>query len=491
MDHANAPESTQRGRTLTLNTVALTVGRLGSKLLVFLLVRFYTYVLTKGEYGTADLISSISNLLIPLACAGLSSGFFRFAAEARGRREQTDVFSTGLLLLLISSMGFILLSPLLLLVPQFASYVWLIALYVLAANVHYFVSDFVRAQGYYRLFAVQGLLNTALNICFNLLFLLPCDMGVTGYLLSVVLANLLTAGFLFAYCRLWRHIRPGAADRTLARDMLRYCIPMIPATVCWWITNASDRYMVTYFVSESANGLYAAAYKIPNLLVIAAGIFTDAWQFSAVVENRRAEDAETPSEMYTRRRELTSFFSKVIKGYAAFLFFAAAGMMLFCRPMAALLFDPSFADAWQYIPVLLLATVLSSLSTFTSSVYMVERRSVAAFLTSFVGAVVNILLNLWFIPLWGAMGAAIATALSYLVVLVIRLLSTRRTIPYRYAPVWQILCMALLVLMAIFITTQVFGWIVYTIILFILVTSLAAVHLFPSIEALVRSKRRR
>ena len=92
-----------QGRQLARNTTALTIGRLGSKVLVFLLVRFYTAVLTKEEFGTADLITSLCNFLIPLACAGLSSGFFRFAAEAKSRREQSSVFSAGVVILALSS----------------------------------------------------------------------------------------------------------------------------------------------------------------------------------------------------------------------------------------------------------------------------------------------------------------------------------------------------------------------------------------------------
>jgi O-antigen/teichoic acid export membrane protein len=266
---------------------------------------------------------------------------------------------------------------------------------------------------------------------------------------------------------------------------------MIPATVCWWITNASDRYMVTFFRGEAENGLYAAAYKIPNLLVIAAGIFTDAWQFSAVVENRRAEQARTPEEQIARRRSLTSFFSKTIKGYSAFLFLAAAGLLLLCRPIASVLFDPSFDAAWHYIPTLILATVFSSLSAFTASVYMVERRSVAALVTASIGAAVNIVLNLCLIPSFGAMGAAIATALSYLVVLVVRLVSTRRSIPYRYAPVWQLICVSLLTLMAILITNAVFGWVVWSVLLFLATAALSFVHLLPNALSYLKERHKK
>lgn len=491
VDRTVTPQPSARERTLTLNTIALSVGRLGSKLLVFLLIRFYTYILTKEEYGTADLISSAANLLIPLACAGLSSGFFRFAAEARSRRDRTTVFSAGVCILAIASMGFALLSPLLYLIPYFTDYVWLILAYVLCANLHYFVSDFVRAQGAYQLFAIQGVLNTALNIGFNLLFLLPLSMGVNGYILSIILADLCTSLFLIILCRLWRYLRPGAADRNMIRAMLRYCLLLIPASVCWWITNASDRYMVTYFCGEAQNGLYAAAYKIPNLLVIASGIFVDAWQFSAVVENRRVSEAETDAQQRARRRSLTAFFSKIFKGYAGFLFLASAGMMLLCRPMAALLFDPSFADAWRFVPVLLLATALSALGNFSASVYMVERRGLASFVTALIGALSNLALNFLLIPKYGPLGAAVATALSYLLVFIVRVLSTRRSIPYRCAPVWLSLNLVLLSAMAALMSLEVRGWGWYSAGIFALVALLCVLPLWKNVRLWLAERKQK
>ncbi len=482
-------ENTRRGRLLAVNTVALSIGRLASKLLVFLLVRFYTYILTPADYGTADLITGLSNFLIPLACAGLSSGFFRFAAEAKSRREQTDIFSAGVCILILASMGFALCSPLLLLIPYISNYVWLILLYVLCANIHYLTSDFIRAQGHYRLFAVQGLINTALNIAFNLLFLLPLSMGLTGYVLSIVAADALTALFLVLYCRLWRYLRPGAASLRLIRGMLRYCIPLIPASLCWWITNISDRYMVTAICGEAQNGLYAAAYKIPNLLTIACGIFIDAWQFSAVLENRKADDEETKEAFVARRRSLRDFFSKVLRGYMAFLSVAAGGLILFSPLIAKLLFDPSFSEAARYIPVLLLATVLSALCNFVGSVYMVERRGVATMLTSLAGAALNILLNFILIPPYGPMGAAVATVLSYLLVLLLRIPSTRRLIRYRLPKLRLLLNALLLIGLSLCITYTPHGYIVYSILLFLLLCFINAPILLRNVAHLLHHRR--
>ncbi len=457
-----AKKSQGRGQLLVKNTTALGIGRLGSKLLVFLLVRFYTAVLTPEDYGTADLITGLANFLIPLACAGLSGGFFRFAAEAKSRREQTDVFSAGVTILAVASMGYVVLSPLLLCVPYVSEHVLLLLLYVLCANVHYLCSDFIRAQGRYSLFAVQGLINTALNIAFNLLFLLPLDMGLNGYILSIIIADALTSLFLVLYCRLWQYLSPGAASRATVFAMLRYCIPLIPATLCWWITNVSDRYMVTYFCGEAQNGLYAVAYKIPNLLTIACGIFMDAWQFSAVVENRKIEEGVTMEEQHARRRSLSDFFTNVFRSYSAFLSLAAAGLTLFSPLLAWLLFDPAYESAAAFIPVLLLATVLSALSNFVGSVYMLERRGLATMITSLIGAVGNIILNLILIPRMGPMGAAIATALSYLIVFLVRLISTRRLIPYRVPELWLAINAVLLTGAVLLVTLAPKGWVWYT-----------------------------
>ena len=67
-----------RYKKLFSDTVILGLGTFGSKLLVFLLMPFYTAWLSTDQYSTAELITSTANLLIPLACVGIANGIFRF-----------------------------------------------------------------------------------------------------------------------------------------------------------------------------------------------------------------------------------------------------------------------------------------------------------------------------------------------------------------------------------------------------------------------------
>ncbi len=409
-----------RYKKLFSDTFILGLGTFGSKLLVFLLMPLYTAWLSTAEYGTAELITSTANLLIPLACVGIANGIFRFAAERES--DQRAVFSTSVALLAIGSGVFLLLSPLLSLIGFFRESAWLIVVYVLSANIQAVCAQYVRAIDRPRLFAVQGILNTALTILFNVLFLVCFDMGVTGYVLSVVVGNLITVVFLVVCAKLWRVFAVSAVNRKLMKDLLIFSLPMVPTTICWLLTDLSDRYMVTYFCGEAVNGIYSAAYKIPTIVTLVSSIFMQAWQFSAVAS---ASD----------ERECQSFYSEVFRGFLSLIFIGAAGLVLLSRLLTELLLNRAYHEAWEFMPALLCAAALEAVVSFLATVYMVRKKSMHSFCTAIVGTVLNVILNLILIPRMGALGAAIATLASYAAVLIVRLIDAPRIIRFRlYLP---------------------------------------------------------
>ena len=404
-----------RYKKLFSNTAILAIGTFASKFLVFFMMPLYTAYLLPEEYSTADLISQTANLLIPLACAGITDGIFRFALDKA--EDKREIFTSGLAVLVFMSVIFGLLSPLVGLFDTLDSYVWLVVFYVIAANLHAAVAQYIRAKGNTLLFSLGGLAGTALTICFNLLFLIAFNMGIIGYVLSVVLGDVVVTILLFTMARLWRDIDFTAVRFAKIREMLKYSIPMIPTTIFWWITSVSDRYLVIAMKGSEVNGLYAAAYKVPTLLTLVCIVFIEAWQFSAVSESDE--------------KERSDFFTRVFAGFQGILFMAASALILFSKIATKILLADNYYDSWQYIPVLVLAMTYSALVTFMGSVYMVRKKSIYSFLTSAVGAVVNIVFNILLIPRWSAMGAAIATFISYFVVMIIRSIDTRRFVRFR------------------------------------------------------------
>ena len=432
-------------QTLAANTLLISIGTFGSKLLVFLMVRFYTGYLTPAEYGTADLITQTANLLIPLVSLDITEAVFRFAADRQGGRE--DAFSVGLRTIAIGSAGLLLVVALLREIPDVREYGLLLATFVIASCGHALCAHFVRARGNTALFAVQGLLNTALFIGLNVLFLAVFRWGVRGYVLSTTMANLLTMAVLVLRAKLWRYVRLSP-NPELRRQMLRYCIPLIPTAIFWWIMGVSDRYMVKWFLGGAANGIYVVAYKIPTILTILATVFMDAWQLSAITES--SGDRESHLQ----------FYGKIWETFASAIFLGAGGIIAFSPLLIRILADEPYFSAWRYIPMLTLSMVAAAFSSFMGSVYVVTKKSTASFWTSLVGAGTNILLNLWLIPEIGIQGAAVATFASCLAVFLIRLVNARRLLPFPLSGGKLALGVGILLAQTVFILLRWPGWVI-------------------------------
>ncbi|MGN1048163.1 MAG: lipopolysaccharide biosynthesis protein [Eubacteriales bacterium] len=405
---------------LASNTAILSVGTLASKVLVYLLLPLYTACLSPDEYSMADLISQTANLLLPILAVGMVDGIFRFAMDKTDEAGKAKVFCVSTVTITLGSLLAFAILPLLGKTGFFGSYTWLIPLYVIASNYHMSAAHFLRGCGKTKLFALQGIICTALTIALNLLFLLVFDMGVSGYVLSVICADFLVALMLYFGFGLIKYIKPHSFDMSVLREMLKYSVPMIPTTIFWWITNVADRYMITYIDGQYVNGLYAAAFRIPTLLILVSGIFSEAWQYSAVTDSDGGNDGD--------------FFSRVFDSFQSIVFLAASVLILLAKVFTDILFADTYSDAWQYIPVLVAATVFSSLVTFMSSVYVKHKRSVNSFVTAMIGALSNILLNALLIPVLSAQGAALATLLCYVIVYVIRVIDAKRYVRFNTKP---------------------------------------------------------
>ena len=407
-------------KKLATNTLIFAIGTFSSKVLSFLLMPFVTRMLEQGSYGDADLIQQTANVLIPIVFLQINSACLRFALDKDG--DKSEVFSVGLRTTFLGFAVFLLLwYPLSLVrIKDFClgDYIGLIYAFVLVSGLRQLCQQFVRGCGHVKTFAIDGILATATTLAFNILFLGPFHWGVQGYILAIIASDACSVIFLFATCKLWRFVKFRGVRKSTAFSMLKYSVPMMPTIILWWIINVSDRYMVTGFIGSAENGLYTAASKIPNFVIMFSSIFIDAWQLSAVDEYDSEDRAK--------------FFTNVFRVYSGGVFSVSAALILGCQIMTKILVAPSYHSSWQYVPVLIMATTISCHVNFLASVYMAEKKNMMAMVTALSGALTNIILNFVLIPVIGANGAAIATLAAFVMVFITRGVDTKRFVKINY-----------------------------------------------------------
>jgi O-antigen/teichoic acid export membrane protein len=316
------------------------------------------------------------------------------------------------------------------------------------------------------MYALQGIINTALNIAFNIIFLVCFDMGILGYVLSVVVANVLVTAFLIVAMKLHRDFKLEYVNKECIVNMLKYSVPMIPTTVFLWINSVANRFMVAHYCGDDVNGIFAAAYKIPTAITLLTTIFTEAWQLSAVTD---ATD-----------NDRGSFYSSVFKSYLGLMFMAGSGLVAFSKVFTVLLMNESYYDAWQYMPTLIIATVYLALATFLGSVYLVKKKSILSLLTSMAGATANVVVSFIAIPylaanfdlIKAAQGAAIGAVAGYFTVFLIRAVNAQKYIKFNVQPFKLIANTVILCAQALAMIFEVDGWIFYQAAGFVLIVLL-------------------
>ncbi|MDR2908786.1 MAG: polysaccharide biosynthesis C-terminal domain-containing protein [Oscillospiraceae bacterium] len=457
-----------RLKKLVSNTALFGISTAAAKLISFLMLPVYTGILDTGQYGLADTVFHTGIFLIPVISLCVHESVIRYGMEKNFRRR--DIFTTGVLVILGGLALLVILSPFLRKIELVPKPMWLIICFCLMSALRSTVTGFVRASGFTRLFALDGIVTTVLTAGLSLLFLLVFKLGVTGFVLGTVAADAFSALSMIITLRLYRFFRPGGLYRPALREMLRYCVPLVPTAIFWAVTNLSDRFFITAMVGIDATGLYGVSARIPTLITLVSTVFIQAWQISAF-------------DGYSAKKEAARFYSTVYRCYSTLIFLAASAVILLCKPLTVFLSDPSYHESWRYVPFLLLAVGFSCLVTFLGTIYNAAKKNAMVTVTTFIGAGINILLNWLLIPDYGPTGAAFATYVSYLIVFIVRAADTRRYLRIDIQPFRLIIIVLLLLGQCYIALAEVKLWVLWEALIFL---SLALLNL-GNITYLVKS----
>ena len=237
-----------RNKELIKNTFIILVGKVSTQLITFLLLPIYTIFLSTTEYGKVDLIITYINLFAPLISLQLEYAAFRYLLEARKKEEEQGkiICNTLLILSIISIICIIIFIPLYFIINyRYAVHLIIILIITMFANM---LLQFARGLGDNINYSIASFIAGISNALISILLVVFFKKGIAGILLAMIISNMLCVIYLSFKLKLYKIVFKYEYDKTLLKILLKYSIPMIPNSICWWIISVSDRSVITWIL---------------------------------------------------------------------------------------------------------------------------------------------------------------------------------------------------------------------------------------------------
>lgn len=383
------------------------IGNIGSKIITFMMVPMYTYfVHDTSDFGYYDLCLTVCLLLMPFVTVQLRDGAFRFLLDCddENQRQRIVTFVSHTMVTTIAVSGIIAL-----LMAMFTSIGYLGYAFglLIAMSLQEVYSQVFRGLGNNRAFVTVGILS-ALGIgVFSIWFVAGLGWGIKGIFMANIFARVLALVLVESRVRLiTRHTHWGLNAGKVGRDILRYTLPLLPGSLCWWLTGSSDRLFITHYLGLDDNGVYAVAIRFTGIIYTLAIIFYQAWQETAILQYNSPD----------RDR----FFSKMFNSYIFLLALILVGYVFLLKVNYGWLVADEYSESLKYIYPLGLSAVVFALAAFFDMGYQCAKDTPRTLPAIILAAIVNVALNFALIKPLGVYGVIITQLVTYLVLFTYR-----------------------------------------------------------------------
>lgn len=401
------------------------ISRTLSKSIGIFLIPVYTRIFSPSDYGIIALITTMTSFLTLFVILGLdnSSGRWYYDSDETLDRKQTIsswfwcqfLFGTGVAILVAISAPSI--SMLLFDSKKYSLLILLTAITVPLSVFSKVTGNWLRYQrkAWSTTIFTTGTYLTTIGLI--ILFVIIWRMGLSGIYYARIVAGIITSIFALLILKSW--INPAFFSSSRLKEMLNFGLPLIPAAIASWITSSSDRFILNIFHDTMEVGLYSVAAIFATSVALITNAFQLAWG---------------PFAFSILKDENSSFvYSKVLDVYCYTTCIIGTVISLFSSLLIQLLTTSEYFPSASAVPFLVFSHIIIGGVYIVGIGSKVVKRSVPVAQGIFLGALINIGLNFALIPKLGKDGAAIATLISFLCVIIYRYRVSQKDyqIPYR------------------------------------------------------------
>ena len=418
-----------------------------SKIIAFLLIPIYTSVFSVEDYGTIGILASIMGIVGIFMQVGSNNSLQRFYFDEKNDQYKKIVLSSGFMILLLSStLIFIVLivfsENINAILYRFSiPYgIFLIALSSLYLNQYIiFTKEIMRIfflpKKYFLFDFIPVLVTAAVTI--TLLYTIEKSLYV--FYIGLLVGSVF--GLVIAMRSLIKNVSFLYDSKTI-KDMFKFGYPFVFVGLAYWVFQSSDRIMIAELSAIKEVGLYHIASQFSVIMYIVITAFGASWGPYAM-------------KLYNGNSNHKYIYSKFATLWILFLSFVSIAVSAFIGDLLIFMTTEEYYQAEKIIPILIFGIFMNGTTQFSVLGISIVKKTMLISRYSWMIAILNILLNLLLIPYYNALGAAIATSLSSLILTALYLQSSQREyfINYEYTEVFVIVLITLVsILLFLFIS---------------------------------------
>lgn len=396
------------------NTIIITIGKVCTQLITFFLLPIYTTLLSTEEYGIVDLLNTLVSLCIPIVTFQIEQAVFRYLIDSRENRSEIQkIITTSIITIVIQSVIYLIVFCM---IAPFIhnNYKYFLATNLIASIFSSIMLQISRGLGNNKKYAIASFITAFITVLLNMLFVVVFRWGAYGMLFATLSGNIVSVIYVFLTNKLYKYIAIKKYSKELFKKLLRYSIPLIPNAISWWIFNSSDRLIVSTVLGISQNGILSAAYKFSGVYITIYSIFNMTWTESA--------------SLHINDNDCSEFLSKIINIVLKLFTTICFGIIVFMPFIFPAMINEKFVEAYNQIPILMLASLFNVLVGLISVIYIAKKDTKSVARTSIMSAVINLVVNLLLIKYIGLYAASISTLVAYMSMGIYRLYDVKKYI---------------------------------------------------------------
>lgn len=403
-------------KELVKNFGAFSLGPIIGAMLSFITVPVTTYFISPDEYGKTSMFTVAQGMVSMFVYLGLDQAFVREFNLLKDRTSELMVNALFLPIIMVVCIDIVIIS----FAPNISNLlfdtdteiptIYLMALMFFFMIIENFALLKIRMEEKGVLYSSFTILLKLLILIITVVLFVVYEHSFRSVVYAMASAEIINGILLYFIVIKGMHLKPSYINKSLMKNMLKFGLPLIPASLLGWALTSMDKIMLRSMCTYEELGLYTAAFKIVSVLGIIQTCFVLFW---TPVAYRWYEEKVDNAK-----------FQLVMEVVAAVMSLMCFGLLL-CKDIVATVLGKDFTNAIYIFPFLLLNPIMYTMSESTAIGIGFKRKTGYNILVSGIAGLINICLNYLLVPALGGKGAAIATGISYIIFFWVRTIISR------------------------------------------------------------------